>query len=126
MKILISAYACEPGRGSEPGVGWNVVREVSRYHQVWVLTSNCHRASIESELTRNKITNLNFVYLDPFGLKIDWSSKGKWTQKWVHLHYYLWQIWAYFVGRSLPKEIDFDIVHPVPYTHLTLPTNMEF
>ncbi|WP_318780277.1 hypothetical protein [Atlanticothrix silvestris] len=43
MRILISAYACEPGQGSEPGVGWNVVREVSKYHHVWVLTSNCHR-----------------------------------------------------------------------------------
>ena len=25
MKILISAYACEPGKGSEPGVGWRWV-----------------------------------------------------------------------------------------------------
>ncbi|MEM1393606.1 MAG: glycosyltransferase family 4 protein [Cyanobacteria bacterium P01_H01_bin.150] len=122
MKILISAYACEPGRGSEPGVGWNVVREVSRYHQVWVLTSNCHRATIQTELTLNKITNLNFVYLDPFGLKIDWSSKGKWTQKWVHLHYYLWQIWAYFVSRSLHQEIDFDIVHHVTYVKYSSPS----
>jgi len=22
-KILLSAYACEPKKGSEPGVGWN-------------------------------------------------------------------------------------------------------
>ena len=122
MKILISAYACEPGRGSEPGVGWNVVREVSRYHQIWVLTSNCHRVSIERELIQNKITNLNFVYLDPFGWNIDWSSQGKWTQNWVHLHYYLWQIWAYFVSRSLHKEIDFDVVHHVTYVKYSSPS----
>lgn len=122
MKILISAYACEPGRGSEPGVGWNVVREVSKYHQVWVLTSNCHRTSIQTELTQNKITNLNFIYLDPFGLKIDWSSKGKWTQKWVHFHYYLWQIWAYFVSRLLHQEIGFDIVHHVTYVKYSSPS----
>ena len=23
MKILLSAYACEPNTGSEPNVGWN-------------------------------------------------------------------------------------------------------
>jgi hypothetical protein len=38
MKILISAYSCEPGMGSEPGVGWNIAREVAKYHEVWVLT----------------------------------------------------------------------------------------
>jgi allantoicase len=30
MKVLLSAYACEPGRGTELGVGWNTVREVAR------------------------------------------------------------------------------------------------
>ncbi|MBV6623406.1 MAG: glycosyltransferase family 4 protein [Rivularia sp. (in: Bacteria)] len=122
MKILISAYACEPNRGSEPGVGWNVVREASKYNQVWVLTSNCHRSSIETELKINKISNLNFIYLDPFGWKIDWSSKGKWTQNLVHLHYYLWQIWAYFVSRSLHQEIGFDIVHHVTYVKYSSPS----
>lgn len=122
MKILISAYACEPGRGSEPGVGWNVVREVSKYHQVCVLTSNCHQASIETELARNTIENLNFVYLDPFGWNIDWSSQGKRTQSWVHLHYYLWQIWAYFVSRSLHQEIGFDVVHHVTYVKYSSPS----
>ncbi|HLE82176.1 MAG TPA: glycosyltransferase family 1 protein, partial [Dehalococcoidia bacterium] len=37
-KVLISAYACEPGKGSEPNVGWNVAREMARQHDVWVLT----------------------------------------------------------------------------------------
>ena len=46
MKALISAYACEPGRGSEPGVGWNVVRELSARHELWVLTRANHAAAI--------------------------------------------------------------------------------
>ena len=29
MKILAIAYACEPNRGSEPGVGWNWVKLIS-------------------------------------------------------------------------------------------------
>jgi hypothetical protein len=29
LKVLISAYACEPGRGSEAGVGWNVAVEAA-------------------------------------------------------------------------------------------------
>lgn len=23
LKVLVNAYACEPDKGSEPGVGWN-------------------------------------------------------------------------------------------------------
>jgi glycosyltransferase involved in cell wall biosynthesis len=122
MKILISAYACEPNRGSEPGVGWNVVREVSKYHQVWAITSNCHRAGIEAEMAQNPVPNLQFIYVDPFGWLIDWSPAGKFSQKAVHLHYYLWQIWAYFLCRSLHQQIGWDVVHHVTYVRYSSPS----
>lgn len=121
MNILISAYACEPGQGSEPGVGWNVVRELSKYHHIWVLTSHCHRPGIETELARNPQLKLNFIYLDPFGLQINWNPQEKKNQKWVYIHYYLWQIKAYFVSLSLHKKIDFDISHHVTYVKYTSP-----
>lgn len=38
MKILISAYACNPFGGSEPGVGWTAVCRIAREHDVCVLT----------------------------------------------------------------------------------------
>lgn len=38
MRILISAYACNPYGGSEPGVGWSAVCRIARSHDVWVLT----------------------------------------------------------------------------------------
>ena len=31
LKIFVSAYACEPGLGSEIGVGWHWVLEMSEY-----------------------------------------------------------------------------------------------
>jgi glycosyltransferase involved in cell wall biosynthesis len=122
MNILISAYACEPGQGSEPGVGWNIVREVSKYHHIWVLTSNCHRPGIEAEIVRKPLPQVNFIYLDPWEWIIDWSSKGKQTQKWVYFHYYLWQIQAYFVSRSLHQNICFDVCHHVTYVKYSSPS----
>jgi glycosyltransferase involved in cell wall biosynthesis len=122
IKVLFSAYACEPGQGSEPGVGWNVVREVSKYCQVWVLTSNCHRQGIESELARNPLSNLHFIYLDPLGWVLDWSPQRKGKQRGVYFHYYLWQILAYFIGRSFHKHIDFDLVHHVTYVRYSSPS----
>ncbi|MDH6060123.1 glycosyltransferase family 4 protein [Chrysosporum bergii ANA360D] len=122
LKLLISAYACEPNRGSEPGVGWNVIQEVSKYHQVWVLTSNCHRQGIEAYLAQHPLPNINFVYLDPLGWILNWNNPNKVTQLGVHLHYYLWQILAYFVSRSLHQQICFDVAHHVTYVRYYSPS----
>ncbi|MBD1928903.1 glycosyltransferase family 4 protein [Trichocoleus sp. FACHB-90] len=111
MKILLSAYACEPGCGSEEGVGWNTVRHVANDHKVWVLTRIGFRRAIEAELERNPVQNLHFVYFDPFNWTEDWRNK----QGLVQLHYYLWQIQAYFLARRLHQEICFDIVRHVTY-----------
>ena len=37
LKVLVSAYACSPYKGSEPGVGWGFVSELSKYHNLWVI-----------------------------------------------------------------------------------------
>jgi glycosyltransferase involved in cell wall biosynthesis len=124
MRILLSAYACEPGRGSEPGVGWNVAYEVAKHHLVWVLTSNTHRPQIEVELAARPVPNLQIVYLDPFGWVYDWSQEGKRASWDVHLHYYLWQILAYFTARRLHQDIEFDVVHHVTYVQYARPSFM--
>ncbi len=118
MKVLISAYACEPGLGSEPGVGWNLIQEVGKYHQVWVLTSNCHRQGIEKELARNPQPNIHFIYFDPLGWVLNWSRGGKGVQ----LHYYLWQIRAYFISRLFHQKVNFDVVHHVTYVKYSSPS----
>ena len=38
LKIFVSAYACELDLGSEIGVGWHWVLEMSKYFELWVLT----------------------------------------------------------------------------------------
>jgi glycosyltransferase involved in cell wall biosynthesis len=40
MKILVTGYACDPYRGSEPGVGWRAVCRIARFHDVHVLTDS--------------------------------------------------------------------------------------
>ncbi|MEB3219547.1 MAG: glycosyltransferase [Nostocales cyanobacterium 94392] len=120
MKILISAYSCEPGRGSEPGVGWNVVRAVAEHHEVWVLTRpDESKEIIEAELARNPVPNLHFVYFTlPF-----WKDSLRWGQSGaMQIHYYLWQIQAYFVARKLHREIGFDLTHHVTFVKYSNPS----
>lgn len=119
MKVLISAYSCEPGTVDEPGVNWHIVRELANYHEVWVLTrSDECRDRIEAELARYPKPNLHFVcFTLPF-----WKSR-KWRHsERIQLHYYFWQIPAYFVARRLHQKIGFDLIHDmtfVQYSHLS-------
>jgi glycosyltransferase involved in cell wall biosynthesis len=120
MKVLISAYSCEPGKGSEPGVGWNVAREVAKYHEVWVLTRPDESgAVIDAELAQNPVPNLHMVYFTlPF-----WQDSMRWGQSGaMQIHYYLWQIQAYFVARRLHREIKFDLVHHVTFVRHSTPS----
>ncbi len=120
MKILLSAYSCEPGKGSERGVGWNVAREVAKYHEVWVLTRpDESRKEIEAELQRNPVPNLKFIYFTlPF-----WKDSMRWGQRGaMQIHYYLWQIQAYFVAKKLHKEVEFDIAHHVTFVRYSTPS----
>jgi glycosyltransferase involved in cell wall biosynthesis len=120
MKVLISAYSCEPGRGSERGVGWNVAREVARRHEVWVLTRpDESKEAIEAELTANPVPNLHFVYFTlPFWQDSMWLGQSGAMQ----IHYYLWQIQAYFVARRLHQEIGFDLIHHVTFVKYSAPS----
>ncbi|MBD2777377.1 glycosyltransferase family 4 protein [Iningainema tapete] len=122
LKVLLSAYSCEPGLGSEPGIGWNTAKELAKHHQIWVLTSKHHRSRIEAELARNPLIKLHFIYFDPFGWVIDWSNEGKKTLWGVQFHYYLWQVWAYFVARKLHQEIKFDLAHHATYVQYARPS----
>ena len=37
LKILVSAYACAPNKGSEPGMGWNFVMGLAKFHELHVI-----------------------------------------------------------------------------------------
>lgn len=120
MKVLLSAYSCEPGKGSERGVGWNIAKEVAKYHQVWVLTRpDESKDAIEAELKQNPIPNLQFVYFTlPF-----WQDSLRWGQSGaIQLHYYLWQIQAYFVAQKLHRHINFDLAHHITFVRYSVPS----
>jgi len=123
MKVLLSAYACEPGRGTEPGVGWNNAWEISKYHEVWVFTRpDDGKEAIEAELARNPNPNLHFVYFTLPVLGGSW----RWGSIAFLLHYYLWQVQAYFVARRLHQEIGFDVAHHVSFVRHSTPSFLVF
>lgn len=109
MKILLSAYACEPNRGSEPGVGWNwLVQIAERGHHVTVITRKNNKNVIENANYKN--ANIQYIYYD-LPANIIWIKKiiG------VHLYYLLWQIGIYFSIKKQLHILKPDIIHHITF-----------
>lgn len=112
-KILLSAYACLPHRGSEPGIGWNTATYLSEHADVWVLTNASNRESIEAELAEQPNPHLHFSYLD--------TPVSKEALRW-QLHYLWWQVAARAAARRLHEEVGFDVVQHVSYVRHWTPS----
>lgn len=70
MKILIFAYACDPNRQSELGLGWNISREIARRHEVTLVTREKNRAIFEKYLAEHPDcphVRTKFLYHDTNG-----------------------------------------------------------
>lgn len=117
MKVLLSAYACEPNRGSEPGVGWEWATRLSERHEVTVLTRSNNRQAIEAELgPEGEAGRLRFLYVD---LPDSWIRLKKRGIVSVSLYYLLWQFAARIAVHSRLRE--FDLVHHVTFNGFRFP-----
>jgi glycosyltransferase involved in cell wall biosynthesis len=111
LRVFCSAYACEPGHGSEPGIGWNVVTALSDWHEVWVLTRENNRQSIDRALSQNPRPSLHFVYFDlPARLRW-WKRRGRG----IRTYYRLWQHGALNVATQLNERVGFDVAQHVTF-----------
>ena len=122
MKILLSAYACEPYKGSEPSVGWNWTRELAKLnHEVWVLTRTNNKKTINHYYSKTpKPENLFFIYYDlPRWAK--WWKKG---QAGIHFYYLLWQWFAYKFAKTIHEKEKFDCVHHITFVSIRQPSFM--
>ncbi len=112
LKIFVSAYACEPDLGSEVGVGWHWVLEMSKYFDLWVLTRKSNQSSIENWLKDNPEYNtIHFLYFDlPYYLRF-WKSK----RRGVRTYYNIWQWATNSIVKNTMLENDIKIFHHLTY-----------
>jgi glycosyltransferase involved in cell wall biosynthesis len=122
LKVLVSAYACQPGTGSEAGGGWNWMRQIGRFEQCWVITRLANRAAIDAELARNPMPGVHFIYYD----LPRWARFWKKGVRGVRAYYCLWQLGAYRVAKKLHREVRFDLVHHLTFASYCLPTFLPF
>ena len=121
MRVLLSAYACEPGKGSEQGVGWHWATELALLgHEVDVITRSNNRSIIEAAMAHDPIAGLHFHYYD----LASWAKWWKRGPRGVHLYYSLWQRGAYRLAKRLIEEMKFDLVHHLTFGVFRQPSFM--
>lgn len=116
MKVLLIAYACEPGRGSELGTGWHMSLGLAKRYELTVVTRANNREKIEADLKEESGSLPNFIYVDPS----DWALRlKKMGIMPVQIFYQLWQL---EVARVLKAENqEFDIVHQLTFNSFEVP-----
>lgn len=113
--ILVSAYGCEPNKGSEPGLGWDWVSELSKYNKIIVITRLNNKERIEATNTNS---NLIFYYYD-VPKKYSFWKKG---EKGIYLYYYLWQLGCYKMAKKIFKTEKIDLAISMTFGTIWLPT----
>lgn len=109
MKILVNCIACSPYKGSEPGMGWSFISQMSKYHELFILVETNFKTDIDNYLSEHpdEKKNKNFVYLtkNPHRLfeKI-WPPSYYWFYK-------TWQKKAYKKALELDAALNFDLIH---------------
>lgn len=112
MRVLISAFSCEPGKGSEPEVGLRTVLAAATCHEVWVLTSDTGAPALQRFLDGHPLRAKVHVEPVPFGINL--NGLGLVT---FHRYYDRWQRRASLRAQELDRQIKFDLVH-----HATMST----
>jgi len=106
--ILATAYAINPYKGSEDGMGWNFTMQIARFNNVIAVTRENNRPHIEKYIRENPselYKNITFLYFDtPYWMRL-WKKGGRGAM----LYYLMWQrMVVSFIRKS---GVEFDIVH---------------
>ena len=118
-RVLISAFAFSPYRGSECAIGWNMVTRLAQVHDVTVIcgdvkgTKDTQRELSAYFQSHAQIPHLTICYVAP-GRLVTLCEKihripGCWAV--YYLAYNLWQRKAYRIAQELHAKHAFDLVH---------------
>ena len=115
-RLLMSAYACRPDQGSEPGVGWNRALQAAREFDTWVITEDATSGTAIRRYLREHgtIPGLEFVYIP----KSPWVNRLRSRLGLFYVPLALlrwWHLDAYRVARRLHAELRFDLVQQVNF-----------
>lgn len=110
MKVLINAYACSPGMGSEPGMAWNWVVNLAKFCELYIITEGEFREKIDAVVpTLEQGGNMHFYY-NPVSdeiRKMCWNQ-GDWR---FYKYYRQWQWKTYLIAKDICEKERINVLH---------------
>jgi glycosyltransferase involved in cell wall biosynthesis len=117
-RVLAFAYACEPGRGSEPGAGWGILKALAEFAECVVLVGPEHVDGIERWHSQTADPWIRFIPVaEPRWGVISKRHRIPWF-----VLYLSWLRRAHLVGQRLHRAAAFDVLCHVTYSTYWLPT----
>ncbi len=123
MKILVSAYAFNPSGSlrlhpGEDQAGWSLTEQLSRRHDVWVITHSYNRDAVVEALSAGKMQGVSIHFINlPRWMR--WLYKIEFGQR---IYYYLWQIKAWRTARKQHRRVSFDAAHHITFGNDWIPS----
>lgn len=120
-KIFVSAFSCMPHMGSEPGVGWHWIMEMSKYFELWVLVHKEPVDDIEKYVKEHGIDKkIHFIYYDIPGNSLFFKN-GKF--RWVRTYYMIWTALANRIVKRTMQENGIKIFHNLTFGNAIWPVS---
>src|SRR5574337_683259 len=119
-RLLISAYACAPNRGSQHSCGWNWSSEVARLgYDATVLVSPAHRDSVRAAARQDPaLQRIRWLFPEVAGWPL---QQGK-EPVWERTYNLLGQREALKTAREMHREQPFDLAHHLTWGGVRAPT----
>ena len=118
-RVLASAYACEPGRGSEPGIGWNWARQIALHHELTLITRRNNVDAIRKAALSEDL-RIDVVGHDLPRAIMNLKKGGRGAMA----YYYLWQKSLAKVASELCSASSFDVCHHLTFASGWIPSGL--
>jgi glycosyltransferase involved in cell wall biosynthesis len=120
MKILVSAFACSPYQGSEPGVGWTAVQQIALDHEVFVICDEHAREPMSRAMAENLVpSNVKFRFTGNPTTSHSNRMIAR-IQDWMTYRNYSRQVLA--AASEWHREVGFDLCHQVTIASFRVPS----
>lgn len=120
--LLISAYGCEPIKGSESGVGWNWILQMAKNNKLHVITRANNQEPIEQYLPEDVKDNITFYYYDTPDIIKNMKNKAKG----LYFYYFWWQLGIMPLVHKINKEQKIDYNMHLTFGSMWMPTFLPF
>lgn len=109
-RVFVTAYACSPYRGSEPGAGWHYLQAFAKKHEVWVAYESIE---FDADL-RKRMKEFPDEFANVHLVPIPDSMSKKARRIWPPAYYWFHRQWhkrAYEAAKKIHAEVGLDAAY---------------